>query len=582
MRIRQPIVSVLGHVDHGKTTFLDRIRGTTVADREAGAITQHIGATGVPVDVLKKACSDLGCNIDFQLPGLLFIDTPGHHSFINLRSRGGSLADIAILIVDITEGFMPQSLESLDILKREETPFIIGANKVDKIPGWRSENKPFIKNLQEQSDDAKGRMTDALYEMIGDLYDKGFSSDRYDKVNDFSQNIAIVPMSAKTGEGMEDMLMTLIGVAQRFLQDELEVVEGPGQGTVLEVKEELGLGTTLDTIIYQGVINKGDDVVIGTKNKPLKTKIKALLQPKDMDEIRDPRERFDEVKEVGAAAGVKIVTPEVEGVLAGAPLRVIGNSKPEDVIEEVAKESEASIETEDEGVLIKADAIGSLEGLAFELEEKDIPIVRADVGDVSQKDVIDADTVKEPLYKSILAFNVDVLPDAREDIKKSDVNVFENDVVYRLVEDYEEWAEEKKQELEEMKRESITHPGKFRILEDHTFRVSKPAIVGVRVLAGRIEPDQRIINKDGKRIGTIRSIREGDKSLNRADQGEEVAVAISGPTVGRQIHERDELYIDIPEGDARKLKDIELTFDEERILDEIREIKKEEKPFWGL
>lgn len=582
MRIRQPIVSVLGHVDHGKTTFLDRIRGTTVAEREAGAITQHIGATGVPVNVLKNACSDLGCNIDFELPGLLFIDTPGHHSFINLRSRGGSLADIAILIVDITEGFMPQSLESLDILKREETPFIIGANKLDKIPGWRSENKPFIRNLQEQSDDAKGRMTDALYEMIGDLYDKGFSSDRYDKVNDFSQNIAIVPMSAKTGEGMEDMLMTLIGVAQRFLKNELEVVEGPGQGTVLEVKEELGLGTTLDTIIYQGVINKNDEVVIGTKNKPLKTKIKALLQPKEMDEIRDPRERFDEVKSVGAAAGVKIVTPEVEGVLAGAPLKVIGDQNPDDVVEEVAKESKASIETEDEGVLIKADAIGSLEGLAFELDEKDIPIVRADVGDVSQKDVIDAQTVKEPLYKAILAFNVDVLPDAKEDIKKSDVNVFENDVVYRLVEDYEEWAEKKQQEIEEMKRESITHPGKFRILEDHTFRVSKPAIVGVRVLAGRIEPDQRIINKDGKRVGTIKSIREGDKSLDRAEQGEEVAVAISGPTVGRQIHERDELYIDIPEGDARKLKDIELTFDEERILDEIREIKKEEKPFWGL
>lgn len=582
MRIRQPIVSVLGHVDHGKTTFLDRIRGTTVADREAGAITQHIGATGVPVDVLKEACSDLGCNINFQLPGLLFIDTPGHHSFINLRSRGGSLADIAILIVDINDGFMPQSLESLEILKREETPFIIGANKVDKIPGWRSEDKPFIRNLQDQSEDAKGRMTDALYEMIGDLYDKGFSSDRYDKVNDFSQNIAIVPMSAKTGEGMEDMLMTLIGVAQRFLQDELGVVEGPGQGTVLEVKEELGLGTTLDTIIYQGVINKNDDVVIGTKNKPLKTKIKALLQPKDMDEIRDPKERFDEVKNVGAAAGVKIVTPEVEGVLAGAPLKVIGDKDPDDVIAEVAKESKASIETEDEGVLIKADAIGSLEGLAFELDEKDIPIVRADVGDVSQKDVIDAETVKDPLYKAILAFNVDVLPDAKEDIKKSDVNVFENDVVYRLVEDYEGWAEEKQQEIEEMKRESITHPGKFRILEDHTFRVSKPAIVGVRVLAGRIEPDQRIINKDGKKVGTIRSIREGDKSLDRAEQGEEVAVAISGPTVGRQIEEREEFYVDIPEGDARKLKDIELTFDEERILDEVREIKKEEKPFWGL
>ncbi len=582
MRIRQPIVSVLGHVDHGKTTFLDRVRGSTVADREAGAITQHIGATEVPVEALEKACSQLGCNVDFSLPGLLFIDTPGHHSFITLRSRGGALADLAVLIVDINDGFMPQSLESLDILKKEQTPFIIGANKLDKIPGWRSENKPFVQNLQDQSDDAVDRMTDALYEMIGDLYDKGFSSDRYDKVNDFANNIAIVPMSAKTGEGMEDLLMTLIGLAQTYLGGELEVEEGPGEGTVLEVKEELGLGTTLDTIVYSGVLRKNDQVIIGTREKPLKTRIKALLEPKPMDEIRDPKERFDEVEEVSAASGIKVVTPEVEGVLAGAPVKVIGDRNVEDVIAEVKKESKASIETQDEGVVVKADAIGSLEGLAYELEESDIPILKASIGDVSQKDIVDAETIKEPLNKVILAFNVDVLPKAEEKLKESDVKVFTEDVVYQLVEDYDEWKEEKKRELEEERRKKIAHPGKVRILEDHVFRMSKPAIVGVRVLAGSIRPGERLLNKEGKSVGSIKSIRTGDKSLDEAEQGDEVAIAISGVTVGRQIEVKDELYIDIPEGDVKKLKDLELTFDEQRVLDEVIEIKREENDFWGM
>ena len=582
MRSRQPIVSVLGHVDHGKTSFLDRIRGTTVQQREAGAITQHIGATEVPIDTLKEACSELGCNIDFRLPGLLFIDTPGHHSFINLRSRGGALADLAVLVVDINDGFMPQSIESLEILKREQTPFVVAANKLDKIPGWRSENAPFIKNLQTQSEEAKSRMTDALYKMIGDLYDKGFSADRYDKISDFSKNIGIVPMSAITGEGIEDLLMTLIGLAQTYLEDQIQVEEGPGEGTILEVKEEIGLGTTLDTIIHDGVIRKNDEIVIGTRSEPIHTKVKSLMRPRPMDEIRDPQERFEEIDEVGAAAGIKLVAPECEGVLAGAPLRVIGDRKAEDVIESVRKESEANIETADEGVIIKADAIGSLEGLAFELEDAEIPILKARVGDVSKKDITDAVAIDEPLLKAILAFNVDVLPDAREKLKKVDVEVFDHDVVYRLVEEYEEWKEKKKKEIEKERRKKIVHPVKFRILEDHVFRMSKPAIVGVRVLAGTLRPERRLLNKEGEVLGEIKSIRSGEKSLDHAEQGEEVAVAISGVTVGRQIEVGEELYIDIPEGDERKLRDIDLTFDEERILEEIREIKQKEEDFWGL
>ncbi|MFW6040952.1 MAG: translation initiation factor IF-2 [Thermoplasmatota archaeon] len=582
MRIRQPIVSVLGHVDHGKTTFLDRIRGSTVAEREAGKITQHIGATEIPIDVIKKACSDLGCEVEFKLPGLLFIDTPGHHSFMTLRSRGGALSDLAVLIVDITEGLMPQTKESINILKREKTPFIIGANKLDKVPAWNSQNKPFVRNLQEQSDTAKERMSNALYKIIGDLYEMGFSGDRYDTISDFTKNIAIVPMSAKTGEGIEDILMTLIGLAQTYLGKELTDEEGAGQGTILEVKEELGLGTTLDTIIYQGTFKKGDRIVIGTRNKPLETKIKSLLKPKALDEIRDPKEKFDEVDEVIAAAGIKIVTPDEGDFIAGAPIIGIGDKSSDEVKKRVMKESEVSIETQDEGVIIKADAIGSLEGLASELKDKNIPICRASVGDIACKDIIQADTLDDPLHRVILAFNIGILPDAKEELKEIDVKVFQHDVVYRLVQEYEEWKEKKERELEEERREKIVFPAKIRILEGHIFRMSKPAIVGVRVLAGRLEPDKRLLKNEGRVVGTIKSIRSGDKSLGKVEQGDEVAIAISGVTVGRQIDVGEELYVDIPEGDARKLNELDLTFDEKRILEEIKEIKRREDPFWGM
>ncbi len=582
MYTRQPIVSVLGHVDHGKTTFLDKIRGGTVADREAGKITQHIGATEVPVDVLKEACSDLGCNLTFRLPGLLFIDTPGHHSFMTLRSRGGALADMAVLIVDLKEGFKPQTIESLEILRKEKTPFIVGANKVDRITGWNSQNKPFIKSFPEQTESARNRMTEALYELIGFLYDHGFSADRYDNISDFTKNVAIVPMSAKTGEGIEDILLTLIGLAQTYLKGELEVEEGEGEGTILEVKEVVGLGTTLDTIVYEGVFRMGDEVVIGTHGDPLETRIKSLLKPKPLDEIRDPRERFDEIEEVSAAAGIKIVTPEAEGVMAGAPIKVIGKRDRDRLVEMVREESHPSIETVESGVVIRADAIGSIEGLASELTDNEIPINNAEIGDVAQKDIIKAATLNNPLYRAILAFNVNLLPDAEEYLEKTDVKVFKRKVVYQLVDDYLEWRDKKKEELEEDRREKVTHPGKLRIMEDNIFRLSKPAVVGIRVLGGRVEVEQQLLKSDGRVVGTIKSIRKEDKNVDSAVQGEEVAVSIAGVTIGRQLKGGEDVYINIPEGDAKKLRDIQLDFDENRILEEVREIKKEESPFWGM
>ena len=255
MAIRQPVVSVLGHVDHGKTKLLDRIRGTSVQAREAGAITQHIGATEVPIEHIYKVCKQLIGNKKFDVPGLLFIDTPGHHSFTTLRARGGSLADIAVLVIDIREGLMPQTIESIRILRQYKTPFVIALNKVDTIQGWISEEgRPFILAEKVQQDHTLAAFNDKLYTVIAQLADQGISADRYDRIDDFTKAVALVPISAKEGEGIPDLLLVLIGLAQRFLESQLEKGEGPGKGTILEIKEERGLGKTLDMILYSGTL----------------------------------------------------------------------------------------------------------------------------------------------------------------------------------------------------------------------------------------------------------------------------------------------------------------------------------------
>ena len=577
LMIRQPIVSVLGHIDHGKTQLLDTIRGTTVIEREAGRITQHIGATEVPIDVIYMICGSLLGRKRFTFPGLLFIDTPGHQAFTTLRARGGALSDLAVLVVDINEGFKPQTVESLNILKRYKTPFVVAANKIDLINGWVSEKKPFAESYRKQVERARDAVDEKIYEIVGKIYNYGFSSERYDRITDFTKNVAIVPISAKTGEGIQDLLMVLVGLAQRFLEKQLKTEEGPGEGTVLEVKEEKGLGPTVDVIIYNGSVKQGDTVVLGGIDRPIVTKVKALLKPKPLDEIRDPTERFKSVKNVSAASGVKISGKHLEDVIAGAPLKVAVNNADE-IIRNIQSECKIVIETEEDGVVVKADAIGSLEGLAFELKNKGIPIKKAEVGDVSRRDVTEASTVSDPLRRAVLGFNIKVLPDVKEEQAK----LFVNNVIYKLLDDYEEWCIKRKVELEKEKREEIVYPGKIKILEGCIFRISRPAIVGVRVLGGRIKIGQELMMNDGKIVGKIKSIRSVEESYKEAISGKEVAIAMNEPTVGRQIKENDVLYVSIPESDVKKLSALELTFDEKEIINEVIEIKRKEKAFWGM
>lgn len=581
--IRQPIVGVLGHVDHGKTTFLDYIRGTTVAAREAGAITQHIGATEVPIDVIYKLCGKLLGGRKFTLPGLLFIDTPGHQAFTTLRKRGGSVADLAVLIVDINEGFKTQTYESLNILKQYKTPFVLALNKIDTITGWRRFEGAINERLEKQSELARSIFEEKLYDIIGTLYENKFNADLYVNIKDFRRTVAIIPISAKTGEGIDELLMVLVGLAQKFLEENLSVEKGPGKGTVLEVKEEVGLGTTIDSIIYSGVVRKNDTIAVGAKDRPVITKIKALLKPKPLDEIRDPRERFDMVDEVHAACGVKIAAPNLENVTPGSPLRVVTDTNKEEVLREIEEQTEIHIELDEEGIVIKADTIGSLEAIAKEAKSRGIKIRKAEVGHVSKRDIIDAGSSKDPLNRLVLAFNVRILPEAEEEMAGKEVEVLKDEVIYTLMEKYEKWVERKKEEIERKRRKEYIHPAMIKFLPEYVFRMSDPAIIGIRVIAGRIKPGIKLMREDGRVIGTIKSIQSEKKSLQEAIQGQEVAIAIDGATVGRQIKAGEILYTDIPEKDVKKLKEMDvLTSDERDVLEKIIQIKRKTDKFWGI
>jgi translation initiation factor 5B len=579
---RQPIVSVLGHVDHGKTSLLDYIRGSTVAAREAGAITQHIGATEVPIDAIYSMCGTLLGGKTFSVPGLLFIDTPGHHAFTTLRARGGSLADIAILVVDINEGFRPQTHESINILRQYKTPFVIAANKIDAINGWQSSTEVAAQRIQNQRPMTKRLFEEKLYDLIGVIYDKGFESDLYFNIKDFTKSIPIIPVSAKTGEGIPELLMILVGLAQRFLEEQLKSETGAAKGTVLEVKEDVGLGTTVDAIIYSGVLKKEDTIILGTRGQPLATKIKALLKPKPMDEIRDPRERFDSVKEVHAACGIKISAPDLERVVPGAPLRAVHGNEAE-LIQEIQQQSQVKIDLDKDGLYIKADTIGSLEALVKESREKGIHIRKVDIGNLSKRDITDTAAVNNPLERVIFAFNVKMLPEAKEEAATTDVTVFNEDVIYTIIENYDEWFARKKEELEKKRREDYTHPGMIKFLPEYVFRVSHPAVIGIRVLGGRIKVDMRLMDHEGKHIGNIKGMQSENKPIPEAIQGQEVAISIEGVTVGRQIKGGDIFFTDIPESDAKKLRLLDvLNEDEKDVLNKILEIKRKTNKFWGM
>ena len=586
--IRSPIVSVLGHVDHGKSSILDAIRGSNILATEAGAITQAIGASIIPLETVRNKCGALldQLKLKFNIPGLLFIDTPGHAAFTSLRKRGGALADIAILAVDINEGFKPQTIEAIDILRSSKTPFVIAANKLDLVPGYEKKNNSLIIDLDQQPDGVKQMLDERLYKLLGQLYDRfQINAERFDRVEDYTKQIAIVPCSAKFGIGLSELLMVLAGLTQKYLEKNLNInVSGPAKGTVLEVKESEGLGRTIDVIIYDGTLRVNDIIVIGNIGEPIVAKVRALFQPAPLHEMRDKKSSFISVKEAIAATGVRISAPGVSEVVAGMPVRSCPKDKKlEDVKESVQQEvKEIILDTDKKGIIIKADSLGGLEAMIKLFGEKNIRIRKATIGHITKKDILEAESNAEhdPFLGVIIGFNIDIAKDV--EVPKS-VNVIIGDIIYKLLDDYELWVDYKKKALEVEQIDELVRPCKIEILQNCIFRQSNPAIVGVHLLVGVMRVGTPLM-KDGKTLTTVKSIKSEKDNLNRVEQGKQVAIALPGVVCGRQIEENNILYSAIPEDDFKKLKKLKkyLTDPEVEVMKEIATMMRKSNSVWGI
>ncbi|MFC1647976.1 translation initiation factor IF-2 [Nanoarchaeota archaeon] len=583
MSTRSPIVSVLGHVDHGKSSILDAIRETNIIATEAGAITQAIGASIVPLDAIKDKCGPLLERLDmkFTIPGLVFIDTPGHAAFTSLRKRGGAMADIAILAVDINEGFMPQTIEAIEILRSSKTPFVIAANKLDLVPGYELKSDFLVLDIEQQSPKTQEELSKRIYSLVGQLHEKfEMVGERFDKV-DYTKQVAIVPCSAKKGIGISALLMVVAGLAQKFLEQKLDInVDGPAKGSVLEVQEQKGLGTTVDVILYDGTLNVNDTIVIGGLEEPIVTKVRSLLVPAGMSEMRDKKSKFNKVDKVTAATGVKIVAPGMEDVMAGMPMFEVGVDL-EITKEQIRKAVESVlIEAGTRGIVIKADSIGSLEALLKMLQEENIPVARATVGSITKKDIAAAEAAfdRDQLHGVILGFNV-----SKVTVPKN-IKLITGDIIYRIIDDYQAWQESQKSSLEASQLQGVARPCELEFLRGHTFRQCNPAVIGVAVTQGVMKVGTLLMRKDGTQVGIIKSIQADKDNVTSVESGKRVAISIPGATVGRQINEGDMLLSAISESDFRKLKALRkyLKDDEVKVMKEIALLMRQGNPVWGV
>ncbi len=577
-KIRQPIVTVCGHVDHGKTSLLDKIRQSSIQKTEAGGITQKISFTLYPMEMLRKACpliDKTGINLD--IPGFLFIDTPGHAAFTNLRKRGGSLADLAVLVIDINEGIKPQTAEVIQILKYNKTPFIIALNKIDNISGWRTKKDLGIReSIESQPIHIRQLFEEKYLMLIGALNSYEFDADLFYNISDFTKKIALIPCSAKTGEGIQELILMLCGLSQKYLQDKLELGE-KAKGVILEIKKEKEMNY-IEAILYDGELSKKSEIGISDlEGKAIVTKIRVL------EEILPLSSKFISKDKVKASTGLRLQLIEKVDVLPGMPFIEFNNNKQE-IEKTFKKEISESIKTDSQGIIAKADSLGSLEALLVLLRQSNIPIVKAGIGKISKTDIISAKANLEinEIDAAIVGFNVSVDEDAKSLVNEQ-IKIITNDVVYKLIDDLVEFREEKGKEIEKKRLMELASLCKIKILNQYVFRNTSPAIFGVKVEAGKLVHGINMIDVYGEKIGRIKNIQLEKNSVEEAKEDMEVAISIPGTNFERKLKDKEFLYTDISESQFRnfkKNKDL-LSQKEISVLQEIANIKREKNSEWG-
>ncbi|KAA8522159.1 hypothetical protein F0562_012832 [Nyssa sinensis] len=566
--LRSPICCIMGHVDTGKTKLLDCIRGTNVQEGEAGGITQQIGATYFPAENIRERTKELKADAKLKVPGLLVIDTPGHESFTNLRSRGSGLCDIAILVVDIMHGLEPQTIESLNLLKMRNTEFIVALNKVDRLYGWKTcRNAPIVKAMKQQSKDVQIEFNMRLTQVITQFKEQGLNTELYYKNKEMGETFSIVPTSAISGEGIPDLLLLLVQWTQKTMAEKL-TYSNEVQCTVLEVKVVEGHGTTIDVVLVNGVLHEGDQIVVCGMQGPIVTTIRALLTPHPMKELR-VKGTYLHHKEIKAAQGIKISAQGLEHAIAGTGLYVVS---PDDVLEDIKEAAMEDMESvlsridrSGEGVCVQSSTLGSLEALLEFLKTPavNIPVSGISIGPVHKKDVMKASVMleKKKEYATILAFDVKVTPEARELADEAGVKIFIADIIYHLFDQFKAYIDNLKEEKKKEAAEEAVFPCVLKIMPNCVFNKKDPIVLGVDVLDGiaKVGTPICIPQRDFIDIGRIASIENNHKPVDYAKKGQRVAIKIVGSNseeqqkmFGRHFELEDELVSHI----SRKSIDI--------------------------
>ena len=558
--LRSPICCILGHVDTGKTKLLDKIRQTNVQEGEAGGITQQIGATYFPVDALeaKTQVVNKDGQFNFNVPGLLVIDTPGHESFTNLRSRGSSLCNIAILVVDIMHGLEPQTLESMRLLRDRKTPFIVALNKIDRLYGWKKiDNNGFQESMALQNKGVQNEFRDRLEKTKLAFAEQGFNSELYSENKSMAKNVSLVPTSAHTGEGIPDMLKLLVSLTQERMTNKLMYLSEV-ECTVLEVKVIEGLGTTIDVVLSNGVLREGDRIVLCGLNGAISTNIRALLTPAPLKELR-LKSQYVHNQECKASLGVKIAANDLEHAIAGSRLLVVGpEDDEEDLEEEVMSDIENLLQRVSKtgrGVSVQASTLGSLEALLEFLKVSKIPVANISIGPVYKRDVMSAGIMLEKAreYAVMLCFDVKVDKEAQAYADDQGIKIFTADIIYHLFDDFTKHMAQ----LAEQKKEDSKLLAVFPCVLSPVavFNKKDPIVVGVDVTEGnlrlltpiaavRTNPVTNV--KEVVNIGRVQSIERDHKQIPICKKGQpSVAIKIEGPNqpmYGRHLDEKDTLY----------------------------------------
>src|SRR3989338_850699 len=542
--LRAPILCFLGHVDTGKTSLLDYIRNTTVQKNEHNGITQQIGASFFPHDYLDNFCQNM---INITIPGLLIIDTPGHESFVNLRNRGSSICDMAILIVDIHHGIEQQTKESLSLLKQKKCPFIIALNKIDKLYGWvHHKNINIEQCLASQSEYTKNIFQTRIQQILLELAEQSINAKLFYENNQKTQYISIVPTSAITGEGLPDLLSLGNELIQKYIEKQITHTYNV-QCTVLEVKHTLGLGVTIDVILVNGTLYFGDKIVLCGLNGPVVTKVKKILIPHPLTELRIKGE-YESKQHVNATMCVKIAGDELEQVIPGSRLLVASEeANLKDLTEEVMEDLQTILShISDNGISVQSSTLGSLEAILIFLKEMKIPVNYIGLGPLFKKHLVNVANMKEknPRYAVVLAFDIEIQDDAIEFAKKINIPIFTSKVIYHLFDQLKKYMYEYNQAMKTQTRNIAIFPVSFEIIE--VFHKKNPIIVGCKIKHGHLHKNTPLcIRNQTEIIGTVISIQINKKDIEIANPRDEVAIKIQDPeknvSFGRQINMGDVL-----------------------------------------